>query len=211
MTTFRIAIATVTAAAALAATAESAAAQSLILQQQSARHRTRITGHSGSEARVGFANALMHGIRWSERDDDPCYFDVSGIGIKGGEPFKSRRSYDGCEIKSASLKQVYFVPPKPDFRFIRGIQVCTSKSQKVKGIRAWALRLDAETGEQSDDGATPIAAQRDNCSAWHDKRMCPSGQLATGLVLQRDKYNDVVGLKLECSTVRMSTPMTRPQ
>jgi hypothetical protein len=197
-------------AAALIVGADAAAAQTLVLQEQSERHLTKLSGYGGSETRVGFKNAAMYEIRWSERNDDPCYLDVNGIGIKGGETFESRRSFTGCEIRSNNLKTVTFVPPKPDYRFIKGIRVCTS-SKKLKGIKVWPVRLDAKTGKLSDDGAPPVTARRTNCKDWQAERMCPPGQVATGLILQRHEWHDIIGVKLECSTVRMSNSMTRPK
>lgn len=176
--------------------------QSVHTQPLKQRHRTKISGVSGKEARVGFSGnrGLLYGIAWKQKAGDPCWVQTRGSAYVNRALSNVSRA-SGCKAKTG-LKAVELThPSKTALRLVRGIQVCSNaKGDMVKGIRLWSTRLDLRTGALSNDGAPPVQTARANCKNWrkNKKRMCPTGQVATGLILQRRGY-DVQGIGLECS------------
>jgi hypothetical protein len=205
-----IAMATLT----LAATTSIAAAQTLSTEPVDDRDVTKLSGTAGTERLAMFAGerGVMRGIEWSEQQDDPCWLRIVGVQYVGGEKREVSRLYkEGCDKPEYGMKVVALSgADATSTRLIRGIQVCTNKSGlTMKGLRIWPIRLDLETGKLSDDGSPPVARERNRCKTWHAKRFCPSGQVATGVVLQT-RGRTIKGAGLQCSKVRVSKKMTRP-
>jgi hypothetical protein len=178
--------------------------------------KTAVSGHSGTEVKVGDGKHFLYGLWWSERSDDPCWMRVFGARLVDGKWDKYTRDYalEGCAEKAASSKGVGFQSPDTfdrngisEARFIRSIRICTSEKkdsskEKLKGIEIHAVRLTTE-GRLVEDGAEE-SAQRTNCATWEKTVSCKAGEAATALYVNssdraEDSFN---GIALECAPVK---------
>jgi hypothetical protein len=135
---------------------------------------------SGNTAILALEDQFINGIAWGELSNKPCAFEVKGL--SGG--FASWKECSGTFLgavgtifndgKSATL-------PEADTAIGR-LQVCQSSfSDRIKGLIIYGDRINP-------DGTTtyrPAMAKEEgaNCGTWKQDVLCPTGTLATGIVV----------------------------
>jgi hypothetical protein len=83
--------------------------------------------------------------------------------------------------------------------FARGIQVCLSATDRVKGIRLYGARLDRATGKLTNTTGYQEFT-RPNCKTWKTATYCPVGMVATRLGGPIVHHN-FTGISLYCREV----------
>ena len=175
-----------------------------------------VSGFAGERTRTIGVNADLGAIErleFGERSDEPCYVKVEKADIVANSILTPHSEVDICEgtgdgPKDDSLEYVPLVTPDHD-TFVRGVAVCNSKthnSTRLKGVKLYRTRIEG-------DGSftmisNPSTMDRVNCDdSWHEPAMCPSGTVATDLVvhIRPDGNKEVfTGLSLKCKSVEVT-------
>jgi hypothetical protein len=173
-----------------------------------------VSGFTGERTRTIGVNADLGAIerlQFGERSDEPCYVKVEKADIVANSILTPHSEVDICSGSGPTDRSLQYVPlvtPEHD-TFVRGVAVCNSKtgnSARLKGVKVYRTRIE-------DDGSfsmisNPTTMDRPNCDDnWHEPAMCPSGTVATDLVvhIRPDGKKEVLtGLSLKCKEVEVT-------
>ncbi|MBS0164820.1 MAG: S8 family serine peptidase [Nitrospira sp.] len=165
------------------------------------------TNTIGNTAQV----AAIERLQFGEHSDEPCYVKVEKADMVAHSISKPHAELNICDGNGPTDRSLQYVPTvTPDHdTFVRGVAACnstTKNSTRLKGIKVYRARVE-------DDGSfsmisNPSTLERPNCDdTWHEPAMCPSGTLATDLVvhIRPDGKKDVfTGLSLKCRKVEVT-------
>ncbi|NGP54446.1 LamG domain-containing protein [Thioalkalivibrio sp. XN8] len=164
-----------------------------------------IAGTPGDVQRiVDLETAFLRRIWWREHSDVPCRIGVSEAG--------SQATLDGAtgaqtpiEICPAAVFSAGNFRVALDSSVISSIEVCQRDSnQRLKGIRVVGDRVNTDGTVEYVPGATDQESVT-NCQTWSPRVLCPSQQVATGLVVhtqeRRGDTEAITGLQLVCRAV----------
>lgn len=135
-------------------------------------------------------------ISWYEKANNPCEFSVYGFNLKP-EAGRESRGANNSFCTGAS-RQSKMVRVSGSDTVIRGVAVCTTgqKNQRLKGIKVYSARV-SEQARRVESTTQTRFAKHVNCKYWNGPAYCPSGQIATRLVIYR-RGGSAVGLGLGC-------------
>ncbi|NGX16323.1 LamG domain-containing protein [Wenzhouxiangella sp. XN24] len=182
-----------------AAAAAADTAQAVVPRPTGSPRFSAIAGTSGDVQRIiDLETDFLHQIWWREQGDVPCRIGVSTADIE-------REAVTPTELCPA------LVLPGSSFRVtlqtsvISSIEVCQRDSnQRLKGIRVVGDRVNADGTVEYVPGAADQESLT-NCQTWSPRVMCPSQQVATGLVVhtqeRRGETEAITGLQLVCRAV----------
>ena len=160
--------------------------------------------HSTLDFESGFVSVLG----WGESSDRPC-----AMVVRGWQPDDSADRYarigDHRNIGSnCSVAATWEVALDNMIdKAISMVAVCdndrSSTNRRIKGLRIWGHRIN-------DDGTTTFVQAADshsltNCREWRAAVMCPTGKLATGIVIHSNEAGggreQITGLQLVCRSI----------
>ena len=162
---------------------------------------TKISGYKGGYQikHLGRTTEYVYKIELSENGDRPCRV-VARSAAQGAweNETLTDRKLDNCDTPSGA-QSVSFNGGANGNRFINAVQVCTSSSTRIKGMKAWGADV-ADGGTVTTYAQNPQTWQRTNCKNWGAKAECPSGQVAVGVDLHYQADGPAfVGLALQCT------------
>ena len=161
---------------------------------------TAISGYLGKKvARKGVAsdyhavNHLSAGERW----DAPCELTVYKSDMNYNED-SLVASWDKCTTTSANKTVGWLNNSKIK---VRGIQVCSNNksNHRLKGIRLYGMAIHNNGSYTIQTGYEEF--KRANCKRWHTPVYCPTGQVATKVIIHSTN-NEINGLGLACRKVQ---------
>ena len=159
---------------------------------------TKISGYKGGYQikHLGRTTEYVYRIELSENGDRPCRV-VAASAAQASLTWTDKK-LDNCDTPSGS-QSVSFSGGANGNRFINAVQVCTSSSTRIKGMKAWGAVV-ADDGTVTTYAQNPQTWQRTNCKDWGAKAECPSGQVAVGVDLHYQADGPAfVGLALQCA------------
>ncbi len=174
---------------------------------------TGVSGHFGQN-RVGLevSDDFLGWIGWEESRDRPCYLSIrpDGEGLRSPSIPYSRCGAGGI-TPSEMLELSSGRATETSFRLwtIRGLRVCNNRraNMRLKGIQIFTARID-EQGRRVDLNESDTE-ERPNCAVWDEPVHCPSGTLATGVVVHANEASgsaeQIVGLQLICRELSTAT------
>lgn len=162
---------------------------------------TRWRGPSGFQgsARMAFmadSDRALTSMNWREKQDDPVWFEFVGRTLCADEECDERTDHYFSLESGNVLSQKWVVTG--DEHYATGLNVCTSGSGKIKGVRLWGARLRANRTLQS-SGRQEFT--RTNCRNWHTARHCPENAVIVGLRAHHTEDKGFVGLSIRCGRV----------
>ena len=159
--------------------------------------------------RVDLVDNFAHKITWKQGNQKPCQIMVGG----------RNNSHSSVEFECPVIGPVHRLPSggsyeildrevalRVQYAAIGRIMVCNRDSNdRLKGIQIWGDQINA-------DGTTTYREETDseefpNCNGnWSSSVLCPSGTLATGLVVHANDRGgnnkaEIVGLRLICRSI----------
>lgn len=160
-----------------------------------------IAGYQGESTEILDLGArFLTLIGWGERGDVPCRITPSSR--ETGTRDRLSRTSKRCGKNSnnsdsdPSLVKLYE-------SVITSIDVCSSSSTRMKGIRIAGDRVNQD-GSIKNILETD-QAEKPNCNSWSGPKLCPSNRVASGLVVHWAESSGtkemIVGLQLICRTI----------
>lgn len=153
---------------------------------------------SGNTKILDLSDTFMNTIFWREANNKPCFFQIDSLGDDASSETWSPCTGVGF---AATFDTGARVSLEADTAIGR-LQVCQSKSGRIKGIRVYGDRINP-------DGTTTYhpaisTSEFTNCKVWKQDVLCPSGTLSSGLVIHYDSGGSrpaATGLQLVCRGV----------
>lgn len=162
---------------------------------------TRWRGPSGfpgthSQTYMAEPDRALTSMNWREKQDDPVWFEFVGRTLCADEECGEWTDHHFSLESGNVLSQKWVVTG--DEHYATGLNVCTSGSGKIKGVRLWGARIRADRTLQ-ESGRQEFT--RTNCRNWHTARHCPDGAVIVGLRAHYIPEDGYVGLSIRCGRV----------
>jgi hypothetical protein len=168
---------------------------------------TAISGFNASDLTwlaVGEGDFGISGLSWDEDGDKPCRIWVQPRALDYAVPGAGAQmdicGSTGLSVMGGSLIKTVSFDGNPR-HFVRGIAACTNSqsNHRLKGVRIYAAKVWA-TQEQVDGLSVSDQEDRPNCSQWHTAAYCPTGHIASAIVVHHSDQ-EITGLALRCRPV----------
>jgi len=163
---------------------------------------TAVSGYTGAYKKQYTPEpygVVAQSVSFLEKSDDPVEI-LTSDGYLAGYPY-----YGGAhlEIKAGNQSSKKTAFPGSQY-FLTAIRVCTNNKgdvtqRKIKGIEVWGKKFDSRGNvlDTKSDKKT-----RTNCSNWHTKVHCRTGEVMTGIRAYYNSASDGFrGISIRCSQV----------
>jgi hypothetical protein len=153
------------------------------------------SGFSGTDRQVFVADEdrALTSMNWRERQDDPVWFEFVGRTLCADEECGEWTDHHFSLESGNMLSQKWVVTG--DEHYATGLNVCTSGSGKIKGVRLWGARIRADRTLQA---AGYDDFTRTNCRNWHTPFHCGENSVIVGLRAHYNEDDGFVGLSIRC-------------
>jgi hypothetical protein len=195
------------------------AASSSVKWSDKESHWTGVSGFTDGEteeavigAQGSYGERAVYSFAVQESGDEPCQITMFARGLpqsKAGTGQQSIFALGTSHAAHDSYKKhcngaTKTVRVGEDF-FGTAIQVCTNdkSNNRVKGLKLWGASVDAN-GKLTPN-STPTEFALPNCSKWHTKVSCDTGEVITGVKgvapTKNGSTEGFSGVSIRCSKV----------